>query len=208
MADDGSHIKATRGDWLAAALDTLVSDGVDQVKVLALSEKLGVSRSSFYWYFKSRQELLDTLLAHWQSTNTAAMVAQAEAPARDITQAVCNVFHCVVDPDLFNISLDFAVRHWARRSGTVRRVLDHGDTARLTALTEMFKRFQYPTLEAETRARVLYYMQIGYNDADLREPLAERLRQSPMYVKVFTGVEPDAEAIEEFRRYAMQVAAQ
>lgn len=207
MADDASHIKATRDDWIAAALDTLISDGVDQVKVLTLSEKLDVSRSSFYWYFKSRQQLLDTLLNHWQATNTAAMVAQAEAPAQTVTAAVCNVWHCVVDPDLFNIPLDFAVRDWARRSGAVARVVDAGDTARLTALTALFSRYGYDLLEAEARARALYYMQIGYNDADLREPIEERLRRMPMYLRVFTGRDAPEHEIEAFRAYARATAA-
>ncbi|KNG95191.1 TetR/AcrR family transcriptional regulator [Pseudaestuariivita atlantica] len=207
MRDEPSHTKATRADWIAAALDTLISDGVDQVKVLTLSEKLEVSRSSFYWYFKSRQDLLDTLLEHWQATNTAAMVAQAEAPAASISVAVCNVFRCVVDPALFNIALDFAVRDWARRSGAVRRVLDLGDTARIRALAAMFVRYGYEAAEAETRARVLYYMQIGYNDADLREPMEERMRQAPMYLKVFTGREPEPEATESLRAYVEALGA-
>lgn len=206
MADDGSHIKATREDWINAALDTLISDGVDQVKVLTLSEKLDVSRSSFYWYFKSRQDLLETLLEHWRATNTAAMVAQAQAPASSITAAVCNVFHCVVDPRLFNIALDFAIRDWARRSGPVRRVLDLSDTERLDALSTMFARFGYAPLEAQTRARVLYYMQIGYNDADLREPMEDRIRQVPMYLKVFTGEDAGAEEIAAFTRFARAVS--
>ena len=58
------NIKVTRQDWLNVAMDVLVSDGVEQVKVLTLGERLGVSRSSFYWYFKSRQELLTALLRH------------------------------------------------------------------------------------------------------------------------------------------------
>ena len=61
------NVKVTKVDWVAMALDVLVSDGVERVKVLALAEQMGVSRSSFYWYFKSRQDLLDTLLLHWRA---------------------------------------------------------------------------------------------------------------------------------------------
>ncbi len=199
------NIKVTREDWLLVAMDVLVSDGVEQVKVLGLSERLGVSRSSFYWYFKSRQDLLDALLDHWQQTNTAALVAQAEAPAETITAAVCNVFRCVLNPRLFNNPLDFAVREWARRSGTVRRILDLSDQRRLSALTGMFGRYGYPPVEALTRARILYYMQIGYNDADLREPLEERMRLLPSYLLGFTGREPLPEEIAEFEAYAYRV---
>ena len=200
------NIKATRQDWLQVAMDILISDGIEQVKVLPLSEQLGVSRSSFYWYFKSRQDLLDALLDYWQQTNTAAMVAQAEAPADTITAAVCNVFRCVVNPALFNNALDFAVRDWARRSGKVRRVLDQSDQQRINALTAMFQRYDYPALEALTRARILYYMQIGYNDAELHEPMAERLRLLPTYLLGFTGREPQPDEIEEFIAYSASTA--
>ena len=49
------NVKVTREDWLNVAMDVLITDGVEQVKVLALAERMQVSRSSFYWYFKSRQ---------------------------------------------------------------------------------------------------------------------------------------------------------
>jgi hypothetical protein len=35
------NIKVTREDWLNAALDVLVSDGVERVKVLVLASRLG-----------------------------------------------------------------------------------------------------------------------------------------------------------------------
>ncbi|MEM9551265.1 MAG: TetR/AcrR family transcriptional regulator [Pseudomonadota bacterium] len=196
------NVKVTRADWLNVAMDALVSDGVDQVKVLNLAERMGVSRSSFYWYFRSRQDLLDALLDHWQATNTAGLVRMAEAPAETITAAVCNVHRCVVNADLFDTALDFAVRDWARRSGKVRRMLDQSDARRLAALRAMFERFGYDGDEAETRARVLYYMQIGYDLAQLNEPVETRLNLVPHYLFVFTGVRPRPEEIEEFATYS------
>ncbi|MHA6264527.1 TetR/AcrR family transcriptional regulator [Arenibacterium sp. CAU 1754] len=197
------NIKVTRQDWLNVAMDVLVSDGVEQVKVMSLGDRLGVSRSSFYWYFKSRQDLLDALLKRWQDTNTAALVAQAERPAETITQAVCNVFRCVVNPVLFDTALDFAVRAWARRSGKVRRVLDLSDQRRVAALTAMFERFDFDPTEAMTRARVLYYMQNGYNEAELNESLQDRLALVPHYLLIFTGQHPRPQEIADLRAYAL-----
>lgn len=195
------NIKVTREDWLNTAMAMLINDGVESVKILSLSERLGVSRSSFYWYFKNRQDLLDALLEYWQKTNTAALIAQSEATAETITAAVCNVFRCVLNPALFDNALDFAVRDWARRSHKVRQVLEQSNQKRLQALTAMFERFHYEPLEAMTRARILYYMQIGYNDADLHEPIEDRLRLLPMYLLGFTGQQPQQSEIDEFVAY-------
>ena len=181
------NIRVTRQDWLNVAMDTLMSDGIEQVKILNLAERLSVSRSSFYWYFKSRQDLLDALMNQWLETNTKALVDAAARPAGSVAEAVCNIFEGFVDPAQFSNALDFAIRDWARRSVRVRKVLDTSDAQRVDAFAAMFARFGYDEIDSLTRARVLYYMQIGYNDADLREPPETRIALVPHYIKVFTG---------------------
>ena len=199
------HARVTREDWLRVALDLLISDGVEAVKVAVIGEKLQVSRSSFYWYFDNRRDLLDALIERWQRSNTRALVAQAEAPAATITAAVCNVFRCAVDPGLFDNRLDFAVRDWARKQGSVRGILDRSDGRRLAALAAMFRRYDYDERDALTRARILYFMQLGYSDAELHESMEERLELLPNYLEAFTGREPKAAEIADFTRYVRHI---
>ncbi|TIT55843.1 MAG: TetR/AcrR family transcriptional regulator, partial [Mesorhizobium sp.] len=90
------NIKATREDWLKLALETLISDGVERVRVLTLGQQLDVSRSSFYWYFKSRQDLLDQLLDHWRQTNTRFIVERAGRPSATVIRGVMSIFECWV----------------------------------------------------------------------------------------------------------------
>jgi AcrR family transcriptional regulator len=197
------NVKATRDDWLDLALSTLAMEGVDRVTVLNLSERLAVSRSSFYWYFKNRDELLDALLDRWERLNTRSIVAQAEEPAATVNAAVCNVFRCWVNPLIFSPRLDFAVREWARRSTHVRKTLDRSDRIRTEAFKALFVRFGYKDQDALVRARVLYYMQIGYYALDLREPIETRLNLTPHYLEAFTGLPPSEAEIAAFRAYAM-----
>ena len=133
------------------------------------------------------------------------MVKQAGLAAETITESVCNVFRCFIDARLFNSQLDFAVRDWARRSGSVRSILDRSDQARLEALTAMFRRFDYETVEARTRARILYYMQIGYNAAELHEPQEERLKLLAPYLVGFTGQVARPSEIRAFEDYARSI---
>jgi AcrR family transcriptional regulator len=196
------NVKATRDDWLDLALSALAVEGVAHVTVLNLSERLGVSRSSFYWYFKNRAELLDALLDRWDRLNTRSIVSQADESAATVNEAVCNVFRCWVNPGIFSPRLDFAVREWARRSADVRKALDRSDRVRTEALKAMFVRFGYEDEDALVRARVLYYMQIGYYALDLEEPIELRLNLTPHYLKAFTGAAPSEAEVDAFRAYA------
>ena len=200
------NVKVTRQDWLDAAMETLISDGSDQVKILTLANRMNVSRSSFYWYFKDRQDLLTALLDHWMSTNTRAIVAAADLPADTVTGAVSNVFRAFIDPRQFHVKLDFAIRDWSRRSPEIRHVLEASDGQRVEALARLFRRYGYSEKESLTRARVLYYMQIGYNDADLQEAMEDRMELYPLYLKTFTGCDAPEAEVDDFRDYAMTLA--
>lgn len=198
------NVKVTRQDWLNLALDVLISDGIERVKVLTLADRMEVSRSSFYWYFKSRQALLDALLEQWEARTTAGMLMQAARPAKTITEAVLQVQQCVVNRDLFDTPLDFAVRDWSRRSEKVRARLQDADARRVGAIREMFLRHGFDPEEAQARARVLYYMQLGYDSSQLGETLDYRLSMVPYYLLVFTGSSGNQAEIDAFASYARQ----
>lgn len=66
----------------------------------------------------------------------------------------------------------------------------------------MFERLDYPELQAIARARILYYMQTHYYDAQLNEPKEERSRLLEAYLLGFTGRQPAAAEVAELRAYA------
>lgn len=194
------HIKVTRADWLNTARDVLVTEGVSEVKVMSMARRMGVSRSSFYWYFKDRGDLLTALLTEWEERNTAQIVTQCELPSASITEALCNFFRCFVDPAKFDQGLDFAIREWSRRDDTVRARVDQADQARLTAITILFSRQGYGAADADARARILYFMQLGYHALEVREDMPTRLSRLAPYIRGFSGKSPDQAVIEAFIR--------
>jgi len=199
--------KSTQFDWLSLAIETLVNEGIDQVKVQVMAKKLGVSRSSFYWFFESIQDLQNQLLSHWLSRNTDPIIERALRPAPNVVRAVCNVFECWVDPELFDPNLDAAIRYWGRRDPAVRSIVDQADTKRLEAVARMFMRYDYPEEEALIRARVLYFTQIGHYTLEVRENPEVRMSHLRSYLLTFTGHEPQPDDTASFRRLADQVAA-
>ena len=202
------NIKVTRDDWISVAIDLLITKGIDHVRIQNIGKTLNVSRSSFYGYFKDQNDLHQALLDEWHSRNTVNLITEATAPCATITEAVLRVFRCAVNPARFDIPMDFAVRDWARKSTTIARHVITSDTKRIAALTAMFERYGYPSVESETRARVIYFMQTGYNDAVIKEDMIKRLTLVPYYIQIFTGKEASQKELDAFTNYVAGVSAE
>jgi len=191
------HERGWRGSaelWLDAAYQVLVESGVDQVKVGVLAERLGLSRTSCYGHFADREALLAGLIARWQAQNTAKLVAQSEAPAATVSEAILNIFDCWVDASLFDSRLEFAIRTWALNDAGLEATIATADATRIAALAAMFRRFAYAADEADIRARTVYLTQIGYISMRTTEAHGPRMARMRAYALTFTGQLPtDAE---------------
>lgn len=190
--------KGSKEVWLSSAYEALVDGGIDAVRILSLAKRLNLSRTSFYWFFADREQLLDTLLKSWKAKNTAGIEQQCGAYAETIAEAMLNVMDCWLDPRLFDSQFEHAVRSWALQSPEVAAEVIDADEARIAALTAMFVKFGFPILEAEVRARTVYLVQIGYISMNTREDIATRMRRIPPYVKIYTGHEPERREMERF----------
>lgn len=200
-----SSNRTTKEDWLNLAIETLIAEGMDQVKIQVMAKKLNVSRSSFYWFFASIHDLQDQLLDYWLRKNTGPIIERAMRPAPTINRAVCNVFECWIDDSLFMPDLDVAVRFWGRHEAKIRAVLDESDRQRMEALTRMFARYGYSEDEAVTRARVIYFTQIGHFTLQMKETLTERLGRVKPYLLTFTGMAPTQDDMAGIEKVAAEL---
>jgi AcrR family transcriptional regulator len=184
--------------WLQVAYDVLLDSGVDAVKIQPLAQRLNLSRTSFYWFFKDRQALLAGLVARWRDKNTTNLIRQSEAYAETVAEAMLNVFDCWLDTALFDSQFEFAVRSWALQSTEIAEEVKLADRLRLDAMKRMFVRFGHKQTSADVRARSMYLTQIGYISMQQTEDLAQRLARIPDYVEIFTGEVPKSRELDRF----------
>ena len=198
QATNDSGWRGSHEGWLEAAYDALLESGVEAVKILPLAKRLNLSRTSFYWFFKDREELLGALIARWREKNTGNMVRQSEAYAETVAEAMLNVFDCWLDQDLFDAQFEFAVRSWALQSEDILEEVRQADQARLEALSRMFMRFGFTETAADVRARTTYLVQIGYISMQSREDIATRMKRIPEYIAIYTGEMPQPRELDRF----------
>ena len=198
QATSDSGWRGSQEGWLEAAYDALLESGVESVKILPLAKRLNLSRTSFYWFFKDREELLGALIARWREKNTGNLVKQSEAYAETLAEAMLNVFDCWVNKDLFDSQFEFAIRSWALQSPEIQAEVHEADQARMDAISRMFMRFGYDEAAADVRARTTYLVQIGYISMQSREDTALRMKRIPEYIAIYTGEIPQQRELDRF----------
>jgi len=192
-----------RFDWLLKALDIFVAEGIDAVRITRLAQDLGVTRGSFYWHFRNREDLIDALVSYWKDKNTEA-ITESVSHAGDLADGIFRFFETCINTARFDPRLDLALREWARRSAKVRTLVDREDEARIKALCDFFSRFGYAMPEALIRARVLYFSQIGFYALEVTESLNTRLSYTEAYFECFTGRQLKAIDVEYFRQHILE----
>ncbi len=75
--------RLTRDDWLRAARLALLHAGPEAVAVEPLARDLRVTKGSFYWHFRDRGDLLETLLAEWEVETALLTKALRTADLRE-----------------------------------------------------------------------------------------------------------------------------
>jgi len=176
--------------WIEAGRKAFIEGGVENVKIDRLARALDVTRGGFYWFFTNREDLLDALLADWEERNSRPLFYAAAAErAGDGAGKFVAVSRVWIEEKGFSAAHDAAVRDWARTSPAVAKVVRRVDGRRVKLLREIFEEIGFTGEEADTRAHIMYYHQVGYYAMGMRESRAARLRNIPLYFKALTGRE-------------------
>jgi AcrR family transcriptional regulator len=175
-----------RGTWLETARSVLIRSGHNAVKIDRLANTLNVTRGSFYWHFRNRQDLLDSLVADWETNNSVAIFGALRQPGSPLERlrALARVW---IDETAYSPSYDSALRDWARVSSSVQKAVRKVDQARIAALVPLFKDAGYRDAEALVRARVTYFHQVGYYAMQVKESRQDRDQLLDLYLKILLG---------------------
>jgi hypothetical protein len=87
----------------------------------------------------------------------------------------------------YNPKYDAAVRAWAMSSKKVARVVRAVDKERIEALRQLFVECGQGEAEAQVRANICYFHQVGYYAVGMKERRAKRREYVSFYYKIIGG---------------------
>jgi AcrR family transcriptional regulator len=126
-----------REDWLRAARLALLQGGVEAVRVEKLARALKVTKGSFYWHFKDREELLELLLREWES-ELQELIGQpgTAGGAQDLHSLLEVLVERARQSEEGKVPSDAAIFAWASVSPEVARRVNRAEQERLDFLKQ------------------------------------------------------------------------
>ncbi|NEQ66636.1 MAG: TetR/AcrR family transcriptional regulator [Symploca sp. SIO2D2] len=173
----------TRQDWIEQGLKTLAETGVETVRVEPLAKVMGVTKGSFYWHFKNRDDFLEAILQEWVKCQTNSIIEQVEALGGDATTKLLYLFELAIQDDG---RAENAIRAWATSNAKITTVLAQVDQRRLNYTKDLFLEVGFAPFEAMVRARMVYYALVGEFTIGTRSDQTERLAEIRLQHAILT----------------------
>jgi AcrR family transcriptional regulator len=183
--------KLGRGEWIEAGLAVLAESGVEAVRVEPLAKRMKVTKGSFYWHFKDRQDWLTAIVAQWVEIDTNRIIEQVNQIDADPQTKLLELFELAIaddelNPSLADGSIENAIRAWAMTDPQVASVLEQVDRRRLDYTKNLFLEIGFSEPEALVRARLAYYSLVGEFAIGIRGNQADRLAGIRLQHKILT----------------------
>ena len=156
-----------KDDWLRAARLALLKSGASEVRVERLARDLKVTKGSFYWHFKDREELLELLLREWEEEFPHII---AHAKGRRSRDAIRPLLRYVVEQAPLGekglLPSDAAIFAWASVSPEVARRVNRAEEKRLKLLRQI--------VGDSNLTEILYLVWLGFVARGKRAPGTRR----------------------------------
>lgn len=144
--------RTSKEEWLHVALETIDKEGIEALRIDRISKKLGVSRSSFYWYFKDRDDLRNQIIDLWVYESTS--IGTSSPRLRNLSPKEClkEIMLMILEQDLGRY--DIAMIHWAKTDPKIALRVKKTYKLRMKFIGDMFRELGFKGVDLEMRTRL------------------------------------------------------
>lgn len=153
-------------DWIRAANARLAQEGIDAVRVEVLARDLLVSKGSFYWHFRDREDLLSSVLSQWEGEETTWL---HEAAGDEKTAAARWATLVERSSDPRRCRFEAALRAWARRDDRVAVRVAAIEKSRREFISDVLRDVGFAPRASDSWADLAQLVCLGWLDRSTRD---------------------------------------
>lgn len=151
--DKSTNKKLTRKKWLEFSLDLLIKDGNTKLRLDNLVRCMGVSKGSFYWHFKNRDDFILSLVKHWAMVSTEVVIDHMNQVPGCAEERLFELIKYIVTNDLRRY--DFAIRALVLMEPQIAHIVSKTDEQLLGLTRNLFAEMGFEGTGLEMRVRTL-----------------------------------------------------
>ena len=129
-----------------------------------MARDLGVSKGSFYWHFRDRSELLESLLARWEDGELEWLNAGDKAGA---ATRWANFIARTSDPP--RMRMEVALRAWARGDERVATRVAAIEKRKTRLIADVLRDVGFTQAAADSESEVVLLICLGWLDRATRD---------------------------------------
>ncbi|MUL78814.1 TetR/AcrR family transcriptional regulator [Mycobacterium sp. CBMA226] len=144
--------------WVHAAFVALAEGGPDAIRVEALAATMGVTKGGFYREFADRNALIERVLNTWEQAVVDVVITQVEDSADEPRTKLRRLFDLArgYTSETDALSVELAIRDWARRDRGVAQRLSRVDNRRMAYMRTLFRQISADHDDAEARCLLIF----------------------------------------------------
>ncbi len=176
---DKSVNTLTRENWIDFALQRLTEEGIDKVTITGLARELSVTKGSFYWHFKDRDDLLQAMLVRWEESGSKLVFDEVERVGGDAVRRLKHLSDIVIRRYGDQLNLELALRDWGRKDLKIANILRQEDEKRIDYISGLFVEIYGDVKVAEAKAWLLFSLFVG--EIIIAAPMKEQSRENMLW---------------------------
>lgn len=141
-------------------MEKFAESGVEGLVIERMSSELGCSKSSFYWYFKNRDEYIARLVQRWSDITTQQVIRHSsgsETAEEQLRTMLSQMFSATQKGDFL-----FYLRRLSKEYPSFQAMLEKIELTRMKYAQELFMKLGMAPEMAEQKSHILYHYYLGW----------------------------------------------
>ena len=146
--------------WIVEGRKQFAKYGLKGINIDDLSKKIGISRTSFYHFYKTKDKFLKEMVDFWVEDGTLRVV-NAVKDIIDPKERLHRIFDLALH-NYLNDQFLAQMRNAAKKDRYMRTILEQTEKLRIQAVEQVFIDFGYEKGIARDRALLVYLVYLGF----------------------------------------------